>query len=144
MVICWVLSETSSSLVTKCLNVLIVRVQSLSVNVLPVSLPFQCECSVSLKYEYWQRVRRRGDKLLKNTGPPHWLHVQCRGVDCDGPVAVGLTDMWCCLNCFLYNNRKSQRKKHFLYCSFYYKTLCMYLVHLALFSVSEKVIICAC
>lgn len=72
------------------LNVLIVRVQSLSVNVLPVSLS---ECSVSLKYEYWLGVKRRGEKsLLKHREPPHWLHVCCReGCLWYGLVTVRLT-----------------------------------------------------
>lgn len=65
-----------------------------------LSLLSQYECSVSLKYEYWHRVRRRGEKALKTHWPPHWLHVWCReALLWYGPVTLGLTDMWCFLNC---------------------------------------------
>lgn len=55
----------------KSLNVLVVRVQSLSVNVLPVTLLSLSECSVSRKYEYWHRVRWKERKGSQNTEPPH-------------------------------------------------------------------------
>lgn len=59
---CWV---RGAHLWQQSLNVLIVRVQSLSVNVLPVSLLSLSECSVSLKYEYWHAVRPGAEKALK-------------------------------------------------------------------------------
>lgn len=68
------------------LNVLIVRLQSLSVNTLPVSLLSVSECSVSQKYESWLRVRQKGEKkaLPKHT---QRLHIDCtpaaERADCD-------------------------------------------------------------
>lgn len=67
------------------LNVLIVRLQGLSVNTLPVSLLSVSECSVSQKYESWLRVRQKGEK--KPPEATQRLHIDrasaAERADCD-------------------------------------------------------------
>ncbi len=142
------------------LNVLIVWVQSLSVNVLPVSLLSRAECSVSQKYEYWHRVRWRGEKALQT----HWASASAarllqRGLIVIRPGDSGphrhvvLFKLHHFISAYFFLNDKFEIKMHvtasFCYSSFYCTLLvwgnaCTCMRLWILFSRPEKLIICAC